>query len=381
MLAVTGIGMVSSLGLDAPTSCAAARAGIRRIGEIDALYVMDAEEAEVVAPASGHRVPLVTSGFFGFARLLQLGVAGLADLERDMPDLRDGRLGIVLLAGGSTYGDAWLRLARSRADGHPDDLDTDEAILKASDQRIRDDLLRTLLERSGLRVETALTSTLLATCTSLVTALGKAQEWLRQRACDRCIVGALDSLVDPTTLETLNRLGLLRTPSRSVGMIPGETASFHVLELAGSSSARRGRIHAILDGPVLAAGAPHPALFLDPNQNGADTLADAIAETIAKTYGGSFHGMAVANLNGDEHRAAIWADVLVRLRGTIDYGALPTWLPCLSFGDVGAAVGGVSITMLAQAWRRRYAPAQQALVCLLDDIGGRAVIPVRAPAN
>ncbi len=56
-----------------------------------------------------------------------------------------------------------------------------------------------------------------------------------------------------------------------------------------------------------------------------------------------------------------------------------TWYPCLGFGDVGvAAAGPVSIAMLvptpSHAARRHTA---QALVCLLDDTGGRwCVIPV-----
>ena len=79
MLAVTGIGMVSPLGLDVVSSCAAARAGIRRIVEIDDLIVNNAAGAEA-APVAVHRVPLISAGFFGVARLRQLGNAALADL-------------------------------------------------------------------------------------------------------------------------------------------------------------------------------------------------------------------------------------------------------------------------------------------------------------
>ena len=70
--------MVSPLGLDAVSSCAAARADVRNIIEIDDILVADADGTEI-SPVSVCRVPLISAGFFGFGRLLQLGAAGLAD--------------------------------------------------------------------------------------------------------------------------------------------------------------------------------------------------------------------------------------------------------------------------------------------------------------
>ena len=79
MLNVTGIGMVSSLGLDVVTSCAAARAGIVRAQELD-VQIVDRETQDLV-PVVGHVIPL-TQGFTHTGRLLRIAQLALADLQR-----------------------------------------------------------------------------------------------------------------------------------------------------------------------------------------------------------------------------------------------------------------------------------------------------------
>jgi 3-oxoacyl-[acyl-carrier-protein] synthase-1 len=379
MLAVTGIGMVTPLGLDAITSCAGARAGLRRIEEIDDFYEADSEGGDPV-PVAGHRVPLIAVGFFGFGRLLQLAAAGLADLQRSVPDLGRGRLGFVLMTGSPTYQEAWLSQARANPDEDPEELDTYQARLAASDRQIDEGLLEALLRRADLRVEPPLRATLRSTSVGLVAALLKAHEWLRSGACDRCVVGAVDSLVDPDVLGRLLDLGLLKTPARPIGMIPGEAAVFHLLEPARGASARGTKAGAIIETPMAARGPRNPLMAGTPDAR-EDTFPVAVAQTIASVYGGRFGGPLLASLNGDEHRAQVWSNMLLRLRRTHDISDLPAWLPSLAFGDTGAAFGCVSIAMLVRSWARRYAPAPEALVCLQDDVGGRGVVPVRAPRD
>ena len=379
MLAVTGIGMVTPLGLDAVTSCAAARAGLRRIEEIDDLYVPGGEGGDPV-PLAGHRVPLVTAGFFGIGRLARLAAAGLADLRQAVPDLDRVRLGFILVTGSSAYQAAWLGKARANPDEDPEELDAYQARLAAADRQIDDDLLDTVSRRAGLQVAAPVRATVRATSVGLVAALVKAREWLDSGACDRCVVGAVDSLVDPNLLARLLDLGLLKTPARPIGMIPGEAAAFLLLERARAASARGAGIQALIETPLAAEGPRHP-LVAGTIDARPDTFSAALAQTIAAVHGGRFGGTLVANLNGDDHRAQVWSDALLRLRPTHELGGRPAWLPCLAFGDTGAASGCVSMAMLVRGWARRYAPAPEALVCLQDDIGGRGVVPVRAPSN
>ncbi len=53
-LAIVGLGMVSSLGLDRKTSCAAARAGLNRSKELE--FEIDAGEDNQTEAINGHTI-------------------------------------------------------------------------------------------------------------------------------------------------------------------------------------------------------------------------------------------------------------------------------------------------------------------------------------
>lgn len=380
MLAVTGVGMVSPLGLDATTSCASARAGMLRIREIDDLLVDNAEGAET-APVAVHRVPLISAGFFGFGRLLQLSAGGLEDLQRSIGPQKDVRLGLVLLGGGESYRKAWL--ARARKDPEPlmepQEIEEQEFDAKVAEDRIASSLLPSLLSRVGLAVSAKTCKAACATAVGFVSAIEQAEEWLAKGACDRCVIGGVDSLLDPTTLQALNLLGLLRTPQNPVGMIPGEAACFLLVEPPQQAARRGAAVQAIVEAPASAPGPTHPRMGEGAVKR--EALPAAITGTFARLAdGGRGTGLAVVNLNGDDFRAAGWGDVTVTVRSPVDVGALPLWLPPLHFGEIGAATGPVSVALLARGWARGYAPARNALVCLMDDLGGRGTCYVRAKA-
>ena len=89
-LYVTGVGMVSPIGLTAASSCAAARAGITRIRDVEGVYAIDpiSQRAE---PVTAHFVKGVTDGFSGLGRLARLGEAALRDLLITMPSIDERR--------------------------------------------------------------------------------------------------------------------------------------------------------------------------------------------------------------------------------------------------------------------------------------------------
>src|SRR5262245_50588001 len=112
--------MVSALGLDVVTSCAAARAGITRIGPLDDLQVFD-EESEELVPLAGHQVPLISAGMFGFARLLQLALGAIADLRRSRPPNEvPARLGLILVVRSEWHRAAFIE-HRKKQPPSPDD--------------------------------------------------------------------------------------------------------------------------------------------------------------------------------------------------------------------------------------------------------------------
>ena len=277
------------------------------------------------------------------------------------------------------YRDAYLGFPPAD-DVDPDEQAADAARFRSSDERIKSELLDRALGETGLRVEPALRSTFLGTCVGLVEALRQAQDWLERGACDRCIVGAVDSLVDANVLAPLSLLGLLKTVARPVGMLPGEAAAFHVLRRAPSGAQPPADVRALVGVPMAATGLAHPLMHPQP-VNREETLASAISQAVAATFGGRFDGVVVSNLNGDAYRATSWSQVWLHLRNVAGFAVPSIWYPETGFGDVGAAAGPVSIAMLVHAFARGQAPSSQALVCLFDDTGGRCVIPVQGGAE
>jgi 3-oxoacyl-(acyl-carrier-protein) synthase len=374
MLAVTGIGMVSSLGLDVVSSCAAARAGISRIVETDDLRVPNLE-GDLAAPIAVHRAPRISAGLFGFARLLQLGAAALDDLAQWDINLSGARLGMILISNSGVYEEAWSRRLREKPNEAAElDYESYSTEIRA---KVARDLLPALVRAAGLDIVPALQATLTSTAIGFVAALRQAKIWLDRGACERCIVGGVDSLVVPASLMALDGLGLLRTPDRSVGILPGEGACFIVVERAHDASPRGPSVCAILDAPAEARESPNP--LLEENGEGGRGLRAAMAETFNHLPDrGAATGLLIVNLNGDSYRAGSWGLAVTATTLLPGLGTLPMWIPPLFFGETGTAAGPMSVALFARGVARRYAPAN-ALICLMDDGGGRGTVYARAP--
>jgi hypothetical protein len=380
MLSVTALGMVSPLSLDVVSSCAGARASLQRPIDTDDLFLPDPEQDGLESlKVSLRRVPVVSAGFFGFGRRAQLGLAALADLQRSAGRLDDCRAGFVLLVGNDVYRAAWARRARQDpAVAGDTDLDYYETSLRSLHDRYVAELLGLLVRRSGLSFEGRARKTVCATATGLTAALAQAEEWLEGRLCDRCVIGAIDSLIDPFTLQALAKMGLLKTAEQPVGFAPGEAAAFAVVETVRGARARRAPVQAVLEGHATAVAAPNPLLQEDPGTE--EGLAAAVAHSLAASgEPGRGPALAVVNLNGDTYRARSWGETVVRPQAPA-LRAAPVWIPALSFGEIGAAAGLVSVAMLARGWARGYAPDARAMICLMDDVGGRAAVSVSPPS-
>lgn len=377
--------MVSALGLDAITSCAAARAGVCRLAETDDLFVEDIRGAEV-APVSVHRVPRISSGLFGYGRLLSLALAALADLQRSTTNAERRRSGLIVVSGDSVYQDARVRQLRQTGEAttstpeNAAEADGIAATVQRSREHLSKELLGALVAHSGLDVAPHLRVTIPAGAVGVVAALRQAEDWLVRRECDCCIVGGVDSLIDPAILAAIDGLGLLRVPNRAVGMFPGEAACFLLLMRAPDVTARREQVAAFVDASATAHETAHPLVGLAGAEGGG--LRAAITEAVARLPDrGADIGLAIANLNGDPYRSFSWGRITPPGAIPIPLGSFPLWLPPLHFGDVGAATGPVSIAMAAHGWARNYAPRSSALVGVMDDAGARGVFCVRAPGE
>jgi 3-oxoacyl-(acyl-carrier-protein) synthase len=374
-LAVTGVGMVSALGFDVVTSCAAARANISRARELADELTWDEETAQPQGTYV-HDVPLLTEGFVGLARLVRLGAAALQDLAAQVDLAQWPRLGMVLNVPSGFHFEQQFR---------PDP--GDEPLPPAFEEQVMGELgaRREAVERRLIARLAALTKIAVVPAASrvvfgdeagLVMALQEARRWLDQGTIDACIVGGIDSLVDPETLQALHALAIVKTPDQPVGRMPGEAAAMVLVEDARKAVYRRGtRPTAVLGGLALETEPKHRFAT---NAHTGKALYQSVRATLASLAPAEGAvDLVIGDLTGEEFRAREWGWARIRLAEKQLLPATVEWYPSLAFGAVGAAAGPAAICMACRGFARGYAPPGAALVWLLADAGARASLWIR----
>ncbi|ATB34083.1 hypothetical protein [Melittangium boletus] len=373
-IAITGLGLTTSLGLDVVASCASARVGMTRWTQLD-IEEPDLDTLESV-PLKGHAVRGLTDGFDGIGRLLRLGDTAVTDLI-DYSDLRPAdhpRTGFFVCLPGHFYA-TWQRQLELLAEGPaPDDvarevLQTHFDEQRALREKLEGYLVPKLLSLNGLVIPPALRSFFYGGPAIFADAVGQAIQRLRSRELDRCIVGGIDSYVYGTALANVYELGLLRTEESPSGFFPGEAASFILLERTDAARARGARAEG-----VLACASVVEESF----DRSEDTLPQGVALTTATEEcirtSQAQPGLAIVNLNGDELRAREFGTALVRLRSSVMPKDFRQWYPPDSFGEIGAATGATSVCLAVRGFARGYAGSRSALVLLLGNDKARGAL-------
>jgi len=324
-LRVTAAAMVSSIGESAEESAAAAMAGIRRSVEMDGTVTagsVEALEDTGEALAVGHQV-LSAIGFQGRGRLLQLGASALADLEPVLRAEPHRRTGLFVALSSEYY-----------LDQHAADMDA-EPVPHEDGKELLAELLK-LVDLGPMVVVRAYQETMV----DFARALADALDALKRRELDRCVVGAVDSLVDPVVVQALDNLLLLKNEEQPARMMPGEAAAFLVVDLEGRGKEGTEAL-AWLSGFHAVTGPGHRKSGLPPDGK---LLASCIQKTLA---GGGPPGALASHLNGDDRRAMDWGNAQVRLRASAGLEGVPDLLPAASFGELGAAMGPASVVLAA----------------------------------
>ena len=367
-IAITGVGMVSSLGIDAVSACAAARAGLSRAMAIEDLLAWDNAEADTV-PVHGHVVRQLTDGFSGLGRLIRLGLAAWADLDRsDGGRPARSRYGLYV----ATTNGYYAAEARGRDVDASMRADFIADVESEYQEQIADRILGRLVARRGgpppnaARVATGQQASFTAALIDAITDL-------RSGAIVDAIVGGIDSLVDPRVVAALGRLGLLKSPDNSAGVAPGEGAAF--LRLTRQSTMAPGqRPIAFISHAAWARGLAHR--FSD--EAPVEQLLLGLLRDAPPAAQNATRLLMLSTLNGDPVRALEWGSALV---------SLPPWAhaaehvyPAVSFGDAGAAAGAMNAVLALRTCARSRAGYTGALVWAVGDDGGKGAIWLQ-PAN
>lgn len=360
VIAITGMGMASSLGLDVINACAAARAGLSRARPLS--FQVTSREDNTQEHVNGHPIASMTEGFEGVGRILRIVQLGMADFDASVePDLlRSEKRGCLL----------------ALPHGRQCRQDDEEGQSRESAWKLDPQQVRAALRRFG---ETGFEDNHLALFsdghTSFVEAVREAMRLLNGRALVRCVVGAADSLLDPDTLQCLHHQKRLKTSDAAVGVQPGEAGAFFLLEPLATAQRRGATVLGVITGLSVGRDDHNDQPKKPPNGR---ALAHIIDELSGRLDNQSVPWL-ISDQNGEPDRAAEWGCTWTRIVG--DHPVFRTThlsYPAISFGETRMAGSALGLCMALRAFARGYAPAPRALILSSSDDGSRAGLMVQA---
>lgn len=341
-------GARTPVGLQAAPSAAAVRAGISRIREHP--FFVDCVGQPVMCAFDG----LLDPRLMGTDRLLALAE----------PALREASL----LLGHAPALDRRVPLYLGVPERRPGFGERDV-------ERLRHGLER----MEGLPIQLSSVTLLPHGHASGLAALDMAIEQLRRGLCEACLVGGVDSYLQPDTLEWLDdHRQLARADARS-SFVPGEGAGFCLL--AGERAAKHMRWKSLARVRAVAVG--HEARLIK-------TSEVCIGEGLTAAVRGAVSGLSlpaekinqiICDLNGERYRGEEWGFVCLRLASHFEdpstYRA-----PADCWGDMGAASGPLFALLACQAAARGYAKGPRTLLWASSEAGlrGAAVLETGAHA-
>ncbi|MEM9456557.1 MAG: hypothetical protein AAGF11_20435 [Myxococcota bacterium] len=348
---VTAIGAVTSVGLDAVTTCASIRAGISRPESLAEHEILSLETMTPVG-VTGHPITLVTRGFLGVGRWLQMAALALDDLCR--------AAGLPQAACTSFWDATQCYVVLPY-------LDVERAILEValrSEQAVAQALLEPLKARVARRCSLARSTVWCRGRLGVLEAVEQAAQHLTCRDCERVIVLAVDSLTDSPGLALLAEARRLKDDYNPVGLAPGEAAVALMLEAPRSAEARSAEALGVIEAVASAPGQLHDS---EHQRAPGEELARVVKEVLGACRP-PHHRVTttIADLNGEQWRAEAYGHAQVRIaQRSWDGDAVE--LPATCVGDLGAAMAALQIMLACRALHRGYATGDRILLTVDDD--------------
>lgn len=335
---VVGVGAATSIGLTAPATAAAVRAGIA--GFADHPYMIDRiGEPFVVASA-----PYMDIDVGGEDRFVELAVPALREALEPVSGLLGTSVPIPTIVG----------LPESRP-GLPEKLaSTLAAKLPAATS-------------NGCRI--AQPSMLPNGHSAGLMAIESACRMIRGGQTEFCLIGGVDSYLDPDTLDWVEDGEQLHNLDNAWGFIPGEAAGFCLL-CSGAAAARHD-LNVL--GHLLGVAAAQ-------EENRIKTETVCIGKGLTEAAHGVLRSLAsadtliddtICDLNGEAYRADEFGFMLARTSERfVDTSKFTTPADC--WGDVGAASGPLFILLASAAAMKGYAAGPLTLLWTSSEGGERA---------
>jgi len=330
-IAVRNTGLVTSVGLSAPASCAAFRAKITNPSET---RFHDSKGKWIMA----HEVPL-EKPWRGLTKLVQMASMAIIEALAGIPKAEWTDLPLLLC------------VAEPDRPGRVAGLD--------------DTLFLQIQSELGVRFSTS--SAIVAQGrVGVAVAVAQARALMNKSACPRVLIVAVDSLVSWPTLSHYEQRDRLLTESNSNGFMPGEAAgALLVSEPSGAA------------GELLCVGlgfAREPAHIESDLPLRGDGLSQAIRLALADA-GQQMHVMdfRIADLSGEQYYFKEASLALSRTLRVLKE-EFDIWHPAECTGEIGAAAGASILCAAKAASDKRYGKGSNVLVHLANDAGQRAAM-------
>jgi 3-oxoacyl-[acyl-carrier-protein] synthase-1 len=343
-LAITGLGLVSPVGLTAEAATAALRAGVSRLCRIES-FEIEVDEG-VYDAVIGAEVPRLTRGRLGPDRLFRMLQPAFAEVIQDARIKPETRLGVYLGTSGNRPAERKLDYGSA----------TKQALLESVP--------------AGYTITHA--KILPSGRASVLQAVRTAASAFEQNLIDVAIIGAADSWVTPRALSWLRANGKLAEFPRRTGTMPGEAAGLIALESPQHAAQRGAHAYAYV---CASAGRFETVKWGEPNN------AIALSQSIQSVAAGVNEPKAVviSDLSGERYRALEW--VMAQSKAMWYYNTMVHWNPANCMGDTGAASGAVMLAWAAWALRKGYTGVKNILVWGASDEGAREALLLNAADN
>lgn len=356
------------------TSCAAARAGITSVSELNILN-FEGEEFWGNERVVGHAVVRGGDGFSGLGKLISLGSSALGDLIRrmEMKEQDLDQTGFYLNLSDRYFEDAQFEVEDQDAVAN----DSEDGLPASAGWTTQaEQVIPRLASACELAVPPNNRIVYLEDHAGGVQAIMESIRNLRSGSLNQCIVGGIASCIEPQFLMAAASHRVLKTAVNPAGFMPGEAAAFILLERLDHALSRNAEIGGILEPPALCREECH-------RLSGQPSLGVALSEAIDQSLSGSGGngeqiGLIIGDLNGDPFRAMEWGHALSRLADKSNLPNLPVWLPAMYFGEIGAATTLVSICLGIRSFQRSYANTDGILVWVSSDSGAKGAFCLKS---
>ncbi len=347
---ILGIGMITSVGSDAPKTAAAVRAGLSRFRESSfqnaqgkPIYLATVP-AEDLAPLHSSIAGEATLSL-RVAHMLKLGAVALREALVDVPDTH--RIPLLLAL--------------------PETLPTQTT-------RTYSDFLPNLAIQSDIRFDVEKSKVFPGGRAAAMTLLDEACDRLASGAAPCVLVGGVDSHQDPELLAKLGAEDRLRGEGVLDGFTPGEGSAFLLLGAPGSARKRNRDPLAMIDAFAAERELGH-RYSTEPDRGEGLTatfrmLFDQMSSPIRTVFAG---------FNGESFNAKEWTVAYTRHQEHFEPG-FRFLHPADCLGDTGAAMAPIMMALAAISMDQRYRRSPSLIWCSSElDLRGAAVLRACRP--